>query len=184
MAFPESVMCFLLVLVFRREQECVVGSWPQGSRVMSEVPVSSSLLLLYKAQLRLLLPFLRLIDMAAILTITTAPSNKPTVGSFKYLGCRTDSRESRALTGAYTHGPDVDLESCASYCSSFEYFGTEFGQECFCSNTLATTSATANEDDCNMACAGNAQELCGAGDRLSAYKVGVPVRRSHWKVAK
>lgn len=113
----------------------------------------------------------------------SASSNKPTVGSFRYLGCRTDSRDARSLVGAYTHGPDVDLESCATYCASFEYFGTEFGQECFCSNTLATTSATADEEDCNMACAGDAQELCGAGDRLSVYKVGVPVKRSHWKRA-
>lgn len=55
----------------------------------------------------------------------------------------------------------------------------EYGQECFCGNTLAATAATAEEKDCNMKCAANSYELCGAGDRLSVYKVGVPVRRGH-----
>lgn len=116
-----------------------------------------------------------------LLTQRPAPANKPSVGAFKHLGCRTDSVSSRVLTGAYTGGVDMTLEACATYCASFEYFGTEYGQECFCGNTLAATSATAGETDCNMACLGNKQELCGAGDRLSVYKASVPVRRSHAK---
>jgi hypothetical protein len=33
----------------------------------------------------------------------------------------------------------------------------------------------ANRGDCDMPCAGNSQEVCGAGDRLSLYSgVGTP----------
>jgi hypothetical protein len=38
-----------------------------------------------------------------------------------------------------------------------------------CGNTLATAAGSANAGDCNVACAGNATELCGGGNRLNLF---------------
>lgn len=39
----------------------------------------------------------------------------------------------------------------------------------YCGNELHGTSEEAQLDDCNMACAGNQYQYCGAGDRISLY---------------
>ena len=40
----------------------------------------------------------------------------------------------------------------------------------YCGNTLATGSTMAAAGDCSFACAGDATEHCGAGNRLSVWK--------------
>lgn len=63
----------------------------------------------------------------------------------------------------------MTLESCAAFCGSYAYFGVEYGDECYCGNTLGTGSVIAANTDCSMLCPGNQLELCGAGNRLSLY---------------
>lgn len=64
----------------------------------------------------------------------------------------------------------MTLESCASDCAGFTYFGTEYGRECYCGNAFGAGSVVAPAADCSFACAGNSAEKCGAGNRLSVYK--------------
>lgn len=64
--------------------------------------------------------------------------------------------------------------------------GLEYGQECFCGNVLAgsdgsSESREAEEEECDMKCAGDGRSKCGSGDRLSVYKTNVPVSRAHIK---
>ena len=65
--------------------------------------------------------------------------------------------------------------------------GLEYGQECFCSNSLRSgedgESRETTEEDCDMACRGDGRSKCGSSDRLSVYKQRVPVRRAHIKRA-
>jgi len=42
--------------------------------------------------------------------------------------------------------------------------------ECYCGNTLDTTSTIRTLSDCNMPCGGDATQTCGAGNRISLYK--------------
>jgi hypothetical protein len=42
-------------------------------------------------------------------------------------------------------------------------------QQCYCGNTLASTSVLKPDTDCSMLCAGNSSQFCGAGSRLSLY---------------
>lgn len=65
----------------------------------------------------------------------------------------------------------MTLESCASFCSGYVYFGTEYSSECYCGNSLASSSAPAPLSDCSMTCSGNPYEYCGAGNRLELYKL-------------
>jgi hypothetical protein len=45
-------------------------------------------------------------------------------------------------------------------------------EQCFCENNLYNGAAPTAATNCNMACTGNANELCGAGNYLSVYNVG------------
>ncbi|KAI1827931.1 heme peroxidase [Xylaria intraflava] len=100
---------------------------------------------------------------------TVGPSQPLTVGNYTWYGCRTEATGVRALTGGSLVNSTVSLEVCAAFCSGFKYFGTEYGDECYCGNAFSEGSVAAASSDCSMACSGNAKELCGAGNRLSVY---------------
>ncbi len=102
-------------------------------------------------------------------TTCAALSSNSSSSAFAYQGCYTDSVAQRAFTGAASVDSAMTIEKCGASCSKFQYFGVEYGDECYCGNTKASSSAQAPESDCNMACPGNAQEICGAGNRLSTY---------------
>lgn len=97
-----------------------------------------------------------------------------TVGSYGYIGCYTEAINGRALSSAAFAGNTNTPESCAVSCSGYTYFGVEYSSECYCGNTLNAGSVlTQNGDaECNMPCAGNSTALCGAGNRLSMYRLG------------
>ncbi len=56
---------------------------------------------------------------------------------------------------------------CAANCEGYKYFGTQWSRECYCGNVAPPLEAAASE--CNMACSGDASQICGAGMRLSVY---------------
>lgn len=84
-------------------------------------------------------------------------------------GCFTDAVGDRAFTGAARTAPDMTIESCSAFCSTFKYFGVEYGHECFCGNEQKATSVAAPIEECSMPCAGDNQEVCGNGNRLNVY---------------
>jgi hypothetical protein len=45
----------------------------------------------------------------------------------------------------------------------------EYANECYCGTGYSSPAVTAPQNDCSMACAGQASEMCGAGYRLSIY---------------
>ncbi|KAG2185732.1 hypothetical protein INT43_002167 [Umbelopsis isabellina] len=105
-------------------------------------------------------------------TTTTSASSSPTSsGGWTYLGCYVDALTPRTLPyGAPTISTGMTVEGCESECASagYTYAGTEYGNECWCGNTMPPTSAPSS--DCNMACKGNSAEMCGAGGRFNLYK--------------
>ncbi|WQF79890.1 Putative hem peroxidase, carbohydrate-binding WSC, hem peroxidase superfamily [Colletotrichum destructivum] len=104
---------------------------------------------------------------------STVPTlaHKPTVSPYTLVGCWTEGNGVRALSQKnYASGDNMTLEYCASYCSDYKYFGTEYSSECFCGNSLAPSSAEAPLADCGMTCSGNQYEYCGGGNRLTLYR--------------
>ena len=99
------------------------------------------------------------------------PSQPAHVGSYNLVGCVTEATSMRALSAASDASDTMTLETCAAFCSGYTYFGTEYGRECYCGNSLNSGSVSASATDCNMQCAGNGYELCGAGNRLSLYSL-------------
>ena len=68
----------------------------------------------------------------------------------------------------------MTVETCVKMCSGAGYSiaGLEYASQCFCGNSLpATASPTPGVvGDCNAACTGNSNEICGDASLLSLYK--------------
>lgn len=89
-----------------------------------------------------------------------------TVGDYAFQGCFSEATNSRALTGLAYANASMTVEMCAATCNTFAMFGVEYGQECYCGDSLQAGSVkVANQNDCNFLCPGNAMEYCGAGNR-------------------
>ena len=112
-------------------------------------------------------------------TVAPTPTGPITVQKgvgFSYLGCYSDSVNSRALVGLTNPGVAIqnDVEKCASECTAFTYFGVEYGAECYCGNAIVGGSAlvagsTPDVTGCDMVCSGNATEYCGGSNRINMY---------------
>ncbi|KAI0378836.1 putative glyoxal oxidase [Hypomontagnella monticulosa] len=101
----------------------------------------------------------------------TAPSQPLTINNYNWYGCQTEATNIRALS-LYTYADDaMTLGSCQAFCDGkgTSYFGVEYARECYCGNKFETGSKAAPASDCNMLCAGDQFEYCGAGNRLSVY---------------
>ena len=104
----------------------------------------------------------------------TSADDKPkivqTVGNYSYAGCYTEGNGQRALGTGATSSNDMTVGLCARYCSPSTYFGVEYGVECYCGNSLASSAIKKADTECSMNCAGDNLEYCGAGGRLNVYK--------------
>ena len=96
----------------------------------------------------------------------TPPTMPAAPTGAQYLGCFVDAAE-RVFPDRIISEDDMTAAKCAANCEGYTYFGTQWGRECYCGNTAPTEVAPASE--CNMACSGDATEVCGAGMRLSVY---------------
>lgn len=95
-----------------------------------------------------------------------AYGNVNTLTGYSYASCYVDNANNvRALSGKSTSTSSMTVESCAAFCSGYQYFGLEYASECYCGQTL--TAATGS--GCTMLCAGNNTELCGGSNALSVY---------------
>lgn len=94
------------------------------------------------------------------------------------MGCASEGTSGRALNGGSTATDTMTIESCRTFCAGrgFSLAGLEYARECFCGNALVNggaylTGTAANT--CNMACKGDAKQICGGPSRLSVYKTNV-----------
>ncbi|KAH7033113.1 uncharacterized protein B0I36DRAFT_105145 [Microdochium trichocladiopsis] len=99
----------------------------------------------------------------------TSPHHRATMGGYAFVGCQTEGTGVRALAAKNFAYDGMTLESCMQNCTGYNYWGTEYGRECYCGNSLAATSTTADLSDCNMLCSGDQTQYCGAGNRLELY---------------
>ncbi|KAM0543619.1 hypothetical protein ACHAPJ_012206 [Fusarium lateritium] len=112
--------------------------------------------------------FLHLTSASVILRRDLTPPETPKEG-WSYLGCYIDSTTKRALDGPVHYPTQLTAEACVDICADagYAYAGMEYAQECFCGSKKPTTKAP--EADCSMACNGDADQPCGAGDRLTVF---------------
>ncbi|KAH0528699.1 hypothetical protein TsFJ059_003525 [Trichoderma semiorbis] len=102
------------------------------------------------------------------------PGQPAVVSKYNWYGCYTEGTNSRALA-AKTYADDaMTLESCATFCVGYTYFGVEYSRECYCGNSFGAGSKLTTASDCSMTCSGQDCEFCGAGNRLSVYSLNAP----------
>ena len=83
------------------------------------------------------------------------------------------------ITFADLGNGQVTTTGCVSYCDSNGYSiaGTEYGGQCFCGNSLASSSQQLAASSCDMPCEGDASQICGGGLALSVYEKSGGMRR-------
>lgn len=96
--------------------------------------------------------------------------------SATYMGCWAEPSSGRALTlDRMDDSKGMTNEMCAQYCKDggYTYAGTEWSQECYCGNDLGGKD-TGDISQCSMKCKGDLFSYCGAGSRLSVWKLDQP----------
>ncbi|GIZ48665.1 hypothetical protein CKM354_001171600 [Cercospora kikuchii] len=101
-------------------------------------------------------------------TSSMPPAAPSTIGDYKYMGCYTEVG-GRALKQGTTTNANMTNELCQKTCQGYQYFATEYANECFCGRTLHTDSRPATDNRCNMKCAGDNSQICGGPDGLTLY---------------
>ena len=112
-----------------------------------------------------------------------------------YKGCYSEGTTGRALGatsgtngGAYTLDVSTtSLETCAALCYSkgYSWMGTEYASQCYCNNNGIVNGAvlsSGGDNDCSMACKGNATENCGNSGKLQAYQLKTGSARLRMRV--
>lgn len=88
-----------------------------------------------------------------------------------YLGCYGYEGNNRALRDKLLGSDDMTASKCATHCSGYEFFGVEYGRECWCGDYPPAQPAP--ESECSFPCAGDNRTVCGAGRRLNVW--GTPL---------
>ena len=106
---------------------------------------------------------------AAAATAAATASIAPSSQDFNYLGCYTELTSGRALNGSSSNGLNTTVTSCSQECASFEYFGVESGEECYCGDAIENGS-TPVTNGCNTPCESDDTQICGGSNQLSIYQ--------------
>ncbi|KAJ3165020.1 hypothetical protein HK101_000308, partial [Irineochytrium annulatum] len=92
-----------------------------------------------------------------------------------HTGCLVDPGNPRTFSHQFP-GSGYTFETCSSSAAAagYTYFGLEYGGECWGDTAIRGNAGTAPASDCSFPCNGNKAQICGAGNRLSAYFFGAP----------
>ncbi|KAG8669333.1 hypothetical protein FPOAC1_008725 [Fusarium poae] len=96
-------------------------------------------------------------------------------GMATYQGCWAEGSSGRALSSDRTaDSAGMTNEKCVAFCQAggWTYAGTEYSQECYCGNDIGNGGYDTNDiSQCSMKCKGDVFSYCGAGNRLSVWKI-------------
>jgi hypothetical protein len=101
----------------------------------------------------------------------------PGDANFALYGCVSEPSAGRLLSNLVEGSNAMTISRCLSQCTQYAFAGVEYGQECWCGNTLnlagnagAVPGHNTTITECNFRCPGNQAEFCGAGGRLITYR--------------
>ncbi|OAA42559.1 Galactose oxidase, beta-propeller [Metarhizium rileyi] len=113
----------------------------------------------------------------AFATATEEPAATGLPPGWSAYGCWVDGVNGRILNKQLPDDPNLTLESCSKACSDqgFTIAGAEYSRQCFCGNSIVNGGVKAKSDtECNTACGGNPNQLCGGGGRMSILSMREP----------
>ena len=112
---------------------------------------------------------------SSTITTTSASGSMALPTPWAYKGCWIDNVYGRILNTQIADNSTMTIESCVSGCiaSGYSVAGIEYSTQCSCGDLIQEGGALASsEQDCSMACGGNANEKCGGPNRLSVFSNG------------
>ncbi|KAK4231908.1 WSC domain-containing protein [Podospora fimiseda] len=96
-----------------------------------------------------------------------------TGSEWKSEGCYVDLVTPRILSVDRTSSVSglMTVSKCLDSCKAGNYGfgGVEFGTQCFCGNAIGVGGKAGEESQCDMACAGDSQGVCGGGNRINVF---------------
>lgn len=101
---------------------------------------------------------------------SSASPTGPSLDGFTYSGCIVDAVGSRVLASKSTQSDNNTYANCASFCDGYQYFGVEYGRECYCADKLPDTVQKKSDTECAMLCTGNSTQSCGDASRITVFK--------------
>lgn len=104
--------------------------------------------------------------------LTVAAATLPAGWSTASTACVAEGTNGRALTGAATSAKDMTPAKCSTFCANggFKYAGVEYGSECYCGNSFSNgASLNTASNQCNMACSGNIDTMCGGPGAMNVF---------------
>ncbi|XP_053327468.1 kremen protein 2 [Spea bombifrons] len=100
-----------------------------------------------------------------------------------YIGCFVDSGSPPALSGASATSAKLTVQTCIRFCrrKGYQYAGVEAGYACFCGDLsdVSRLQQRGSSSQCDQACFGRPNELCGGDGRISVYSVWVGACRGN-----
>ena len=98
-----------------------------------------------------------------------------TSGAYSFIGCYQwpGPGSSQPFIGiSYQTSAGQSIDTCATYCAGYVYFGSFFFGRCFCGNNLNYRAWLQNTTLCNANCNGNASQICGSNTNgYSVYEL-------------
>ena len=99
------------------------------------------------------------------------------VGYYPLKGCYNSTISASKSTSPILNAASTSLpttasaETCVGYCATQGYSvaGIEEGKKCSCGASLPSTADALDLGDCNVVCAGNGREFCGAEGKSLVY---------------
>ncbi|CAN0400855.1 unnamed protein product [Pylaiella littoralis] len=96
----------------------------------------------------------------------------PASRAFTSVGCAADDPGTRVMEVGPISEATMSAAVCEGIClaldPTYTHFGTEYGNECFCTSELGTTTESS---DCTMDCANTEGEICGGFNAISVYEI-------------
>ncbi|KAI6783787.1 putative glyoxal oxidase precursor [Emericellopsis cladophorae] len=108
-------------------------------------------------------------------TIYQPPRATERVGDWVYAGCVTDNAGlDRTFPWQLIFDGTLTPKICTDACAEFGYAaaGLEYGVECYCGdpeNIEVNGASIVDDDECDIACAGDGGAMCGGGSRMTTY---------------
>lgn len=101
---------------------------------------------------------------------TIPPTTVKAVGAYPLDGCYSGSQILSATS--HTSAMGLTVESCVGYCitKGYSVAGVQDGTTCYCDSKLSTTAKQESLSSCNVLCAGNKREFCGASSKSLVYQ--------------
>ncbi|CAM9785404.1 unnamed protein product [Sphacelaria rigidula] len=89
-----------------------------------------------------------------------------------YLGCYEDESNSRIFTERIAvDAAAMTTELCEDACRGYAFFGTQYGQECWCGDASTDYDKNGVSEGCTFECPGNSADICGGRWAASVYEL-------------